>query len=73
MEQIVCQRLCPAWQSTYECVEQILGRVVRVSSVVECLNSVVRMHQARHRSVPQKTSSLIPLLPLILDNQYEQA
>lgn len=53
MEQIVCQRLCPEWQSAYECVEQILGRVVRASSAVECLNSVVRMHQARHRHVSQ--------------------
>src|SRR5512144_2834999 len=24
-----------------------------VSSAVECLNSVIRMHQARHRTVPQ--------------------
>jgi len=26
---------------------------VRASSVVECMNSVVRMHQARHRSLTQ--------------------
>jgi hypothetical protein len=53
IEQVVCQRLCPEWQSAYERVAQILGRVVRASSAVECINSVVRMHQARHRHVSQ--------------------
>jgi hypothetical protein len=53
LEQVMCQRLCPAWQSAYEQVEQILERVVRASSAVECVNSVVRMHQARHRHVSQ--------------------
>src|SRR6266436_3024328 len=28
-----------------------MGRVVRSSRAVECVNSVVRMHQARHRRV----------------------
>ena len=27
--------------------------MVRASSVVECMNSVVRMHQARHRTLTQ--------------------
>jgi hypothetical protein len=53
MAQVVCQRLCPEWQTVYARVDQILGRVVRASSAVECLNSVVRMHQARHRHVSQ--------------------
>jgi len=53
IEQVVCQRLCPEWQSVYERVAQILGRVVPASSAVECVNSVVRMHQARHRHVSQ--------------------
>jgi hypothetical protein len=53
MEQVVCQRLCPEWQGAYERVEQMLGRVVRASSAVECVNSVMRMHQARHRHVSQ--------------------
>jgi hypothetical protein len=52
--QMVCQRLCPEWQAVYARVDQILGRVVRASSAVECLNSVVRMHQARHRHVSQE-------------------
>jgi hypothetical protein len=40
-------------EQAYERVAAILGRVVRASSVVECLNSVVRMHQARHRTLTQ--------------------
>ena len=32
---------------------RVLSRVVRASSVVECLNSVVRMHQARQRTLSQ--------------------
>jgi hypothetical protein len=58
MEQMVCQRLCPEWQAVYVRVDQILGRVVRASSAVECLNSVVRMHQARHRHVSQEMLNL---------------
>jgi len=34
-------------------VDEVLSWVVRVSSVVECVNSVVRMHQTRHRHVSQ--------------------
>ena len=58
IEQVVCQRLCPEWQSASERVAQILGRVVRASSAVECVNSVVRMHQARHRHVSQSLLDL---------------
>ncbi len=58
LEQVVCQRLCPEWQLAYERVDQILGQVVRASSTVECLNSVVRMHQARHRHVSQEMLDL---------------
>jgi hypothetical protein len=53
MEQVVCQRLCPEWQSAYEQVDEMLSRVVRARSAVECGNSVMRMHQARHRHVSQ--------------------
>jgi hypothetical protein len=53
MEQALCQRLWPEWQQTYTRVEEILNRVVRASSAVECVNSVVRMHQGRHRHVSQ--------------------
>jgi hypothetical protein len=39
-------------------INKDLRRTVRASSVVECMNSVIRMHQARHRRLTQ------PLLDL---------
>lgn len=53
MEQIVCQRLCEQWRCAYERVSGILHGAVRASSAVECVNSVVRMHQGRHRYMSQ--------------------
>ena len=53
IEQVVCQRLSPQWHQAYERVDQIVRGVVRASSAVEGLNSVLRMHQARHRHVSQ--------------------
>src|SRR5438132_1497266 len=53
LEEGVCQRLCPEWQSAYRRVDEILRLVVLASSAVECVNRVVRMHQARHRHVNQ--------------------
>jgi hypothetical protein len=47
-----------AGEAAYERVARVLERVVRASSAVECVNSVVRMHQARHRKLTQ------PLLDL---------
>jgi hypothetical protein len=49
----VCQLLDPAWEVSYERVSKVLRETVRASSVVECMNSVVRMHQARHRGLSQ--------------------
>jgi hypothetical protein len=53
IEQVLCERLCPQWQSAYERVDELLRHAVRASSAVECVNSVVRMHQGRHRHVSQ--------------------
>ena len=53
IEQILCERLCAQWQSAYRCVDELLRHAVRASSAVECVNSVVRMHQGRHRHVSQ--------------------
>lgn len=55
---LICGRLEPNWHGAYRRVARVLSRVVRASSVVECLNSVVRMHQGRHRTLSQ------PLLDL---------
>jgi hypothetical protein len=53
MEQFLCQRLAPDWPEAYARVGHILAHTVRASSAVECMNSVLRMHQARHRHVSQ--------------------
>jgi hypothetical protein len=53
IEQVLCERLGPQWQSAYRRVDEILRHAVRASSAVECVNSVVRMHQGRHRHVSQ--------------------
>src|SRR5439155_8815720 len=46
------------WEEVYRRVAQVLSRVVRASSAVECVNSVVRMHQARHRNLSQELLDL---------------
>ena len=53
IEQVLCERLCPQWQSAYRRVDERLRDAVRASSAVECVNSVVRMQQGRHRHVSQ--------------------
>jgi hypothetical protein len=53
MQQMVCRRLCAQWELAYERVTAILKGAVRASSAVECVNSVMRMHQGRHRYVSQ--------------------
>ena len=46
------------WTVVYRQVAWVLRRVVRASSAVECVNSVVRMHQARHRNLSQELLDL---------------
>src|SRR5262249_10992916 len=46
------------WEKRYRQVAQVLSRVLRASSAVECVNSVVRMHQARHRNLSQELLDL---------------
>ena len=41
------------WAASYRRVSRVLRQTVRASSAVECMNSVLRMHQARHRTVTQ--------------------
>src|SRR4051794_4700384 len=54
----VCAGLGADWAGAYRRVSRVLGSTVRASSAVECMNSVIRMHQARHRGLTQ------PLLDL---------
>jgi hypothetical protein len=53
MAGVLCGRLCPDWKAGYVKVEELLSQAVRASSAGEGVNSVVRMHQGRHRHVSQ--------------------
>ena len=53
LQEVVCAKLAADWRAGYERVSAVLRRVVRASSVVECMNSVWRMHQSRHRQLTQ--------------------
>lgn len=55
---VVVRQLGPGWAGSYRRVARVLRRVVRASSAVECVNSVVRMHQARHRHLTQELLDL---------------
>jgi hypothetical protein len=52
-QQLIVIRLAADWQQAYARVSGVLGGVVRASSAVECVNSVLRMQQGRHRNVSQ--------------------
>jgi hypothetical protein len=53
VQQLLCQQLDPNWRQSYREVAAVLSRTVRASSAVECRNSVLRMHQSRHRTLTQ--------------------
>jgi hypothetical protein len=55
---VVGKQLGEGWEKAYRAVSKVLRRVVRASSAVECVNSVVRMHQARHRNLSQELIDL---------------
>jgi hypothetical protein len=46
-------KACPDWLGEAERVRAVLRGVWRASSLVECVNSVARMQQARHRKMTQ--------------------
>jgi hypothetical protein len=58
LEQVFCGRLCSDWREGYLKVDEQLRQAVRASSAVEGVNSVVRMHQGRHRHVSQEMLDL---------------
>ena len=53
LQKVLCQKLDPNWRELYRRVAAVLGQTVRASSAVECMNSVLRMHQSRHRTLTQ--------------------
>jgi hypothetical protein len=55
---VVCARLAKDWTAAYARVSDVLEHVLRASSAVECLNSIVRMQQARHRHLSQEMLDL---------------
>ena len=46
-------KACPDWRGEARRVRAVLRGVWRASSLVECVNSVARMQQARHRKMTQ--------------------
>jgi hypothetical protein len=52
-QRLLERHLGKGWEESYQRVSRVLGRVVRASSAVECVNSVLRMHQGRHRNLSQ--------------------
>jgi hypothetical protein len=53
VQQVVCQGAGANWRESYAAVARVLRLTVRASSAVECMNSVLRMHQSRHKTVTQ--------------------
>jgi hypothetical protein len=53
VQRVVCAKMAVDWAGAYARVSAVLSGVVRASSCVECVNSVLRMQQARHRSLSQ--------------------
>jgi hypothetical protein len=53
MQQAICGVWDGEWLKKYEGVKEVLAKVVRASSAVECVNSVLRMQQGQHRNVSQ--------------------
>ena len=53
VQQELCQKLDAHWLAWYRQVAAVLRGTVRASSAVECMNSVLRMHQGRHRTMTQ--------------------
>jgi hypothetical protein len=47
------EKTCPEWRDRAAEVNRVLRGVWRASSLVECVNSVARMQQSRHRKMTQ--------------------
>jgi hypothetical protein len=47
------EKMSPGWQDQAAAVHRVLRGVWRASSLVECVNSVARMQQSRHRKMSQ--------------------
>lgn len=45
VQAVVCQKIDPNWRQSYRRVGQVFWHVVRASSLVECMNSVIRCNR----------------------------
>jgi hypothetical protein len=64
VQQVICQKVDVNRRESYQAVSRVLRLTVRASSAVECLNSLLRMHQSRHKTVTQGLLDLKPVLEL---------
>jgi hypothetical protein len=53
VQRVACRKLSACWAVSYQRVARVLRQTVRASSAVEGMNSVLRMHQSRHRTLTQ--------------------
>ncbi len=53
VQKVICRKLEREWSTWYSKVASLFKTMVRASSVVESVNSVLRMHQSRHRTLNQ--------------------
>jgi len=53
VQMVACRKLSAGWAAAYRRVSRVLRQTVRASSAVEGMNSVLRMHQGRHRTLTQ--------------------
>ncbi len=53
VQEVICWKLELKWQTWYSKVTCLLDTAVRASSAVENVNSVLRLHQSRHRTLNQ--------------------
>ena len=51
VRQAICHKMDATWRESYESVSRVLRLTVRASSAVECMNSVLRMHQSRPKTM----------------------
>jgi hypothetical protein len=58
LQELLGQRLGKDGKEAYRRVSRVLAKVMRASSAVECVNSVVRMHQSRHKNLTQELLDL---------------
>ena len=58
MWSVVLSQAGESGQQAVTAVREIFRRAYRASSLVECINSVLRMHQAQHRKISQEMLDL---------------